>query len=79
MGLVHGGVYCSIIETVANRDTRLAENGGGTCAGVNNTTDSLRAISSGTVTAVAALIHRGRRRQLGLVTITDSEDRAVAR
>lgn len=78
---MHGGVYCSIIETVAglSATARLAENGGGTCAGVNNTTDFLRAISSGTVTAVAAPIHRGRRQQLGLVTITDSEDRAVAR
>ncbi|HTI75469.1 MAG TPA: PaaI family thioesterase, partial [Mycobacterium sp.] len=39
----------------------------------------LRAISAGTVTAVSTPIHRGRRQQLWLVTITDDNDRVVAR
>ena len=47
--------------------------------GVNNNTDFLRAISSGTVTAVSTPIHRGRRQQLWLITITDDNDRVVAR
>jgi uncharacterized protein (TIGR00369 family) len=80
-GIVHGGVYCSIIESVASVSggVWLAENGGGTVVGVNNNTDFLRAISSGTVTAVSTPIHRGRRQQLWLVTITDDNDRVVAR
>ena len=57
----------------------LSENGGGTVVGVNNNTDFLRAISSGTVTAVSTPIHRGRRQQLWLITITDDNDRVVAR
>ena len=57
----------------------LSEHGGGTVVGVNNNTDFLRAISSGTVTATSTPIHRGRRQQLWLITITDGNDRVVAR
>jgi uncharacterized protein (TIGR00369 family) len=80
-GIVHGGVYCSIVESVASVSggVWLAEHGGGTVVGVNNNTDFLRAISAGTVTAVSTPIHRGRRQQLWLVTITDDDDRVVAR
>ena len=79
-GIVHGGVYCSIIESLASVSGHvwLSENGGGTVVGVNNNTDFLRAISSGTVTAVSTPIHRGRRPQLWLITITDANDRVVA-
>jgi 1,4-dihydroxy-2-naphthoyl-CoA hydrolase len=80
-GIVHGGVYCSIVESLASvsAHTWLAENGSGHVVGVNNNTDFLRAISSGTVTAVSTPIHRGRRQQLWLITITDDKDRLVAR
>jgi uncharacterized protein (TIGR00369 family) len=80
-GIVHGGVYCSIVESLASVSggVWLAEHGGGTVVGVNNNTDFLRAISSGTVTAASTPIHRGRRQQLWLVTITDDNDRVVAR
>ena len=80
-GLMHGGVYCSIVESLASVSGHvwLSENGGGTVVGVNNNTDFLRAISSGTVTAVSTPIHRGRRQQLWLITITDDNGRVVAR
>ena len=80
-GIMHGGVYCSIIESLASVSGHvwLSENGGGTVVGVNNNTDFLRAISSGTLTAVSTPIHRGRRQQLWLITITDDNDRVVAR
>ncbi len=80
-GIVHGGVYCSIVESLASVSAHvwLSENGGGTVVGVNNNTDFLRAISSGTVTAESTPIHRGRRQQLWLITITDDNDRVVAR
>lgn len=81
MGLVHGGVYCSMIESMASvaAYTWLAANGGGNVVGVNNNTDFLRAIKSGTVYGKAEPVHRGRRQQLWLVTITDDNDRMVAR
>jgi uncharacterized protein (TIGR00369 family) len=80
-GIVHGGVYCSIIESLGSVSGAvwLSENGGGTVVGVNNNTDFLRAITAGAVTAVSTPIHRGRRQQLWLITITDENDRVVAR
>jgi uncharacterized protein (TIGR00369 family) len=52
---------------------------GGNVVGVNNNTDFLRSISSGIVYGSAEPIHRGRRQQLWVVTITDDSDRVVAR
>jgi uncharacterized protein (TIGR00369 family) len=59
--------------------TWLATRGGGKVVGVNNNTDFLRSINSGMVYGAADPIHRGRRQQLWLVTVTDSGDRVVAR
>jgi uncharacterized protein (TIGR00369 family) len=75
-------VYCSIIESLASTSAHTwlnAEGAGGTVVGVNNNTDFLRAISSGTVTAVSTPIHRGRRQQLWLITIAGEDGRVVAR
>lgn len=79
-GIVHGGVYCSIIESLASLSAFvwLTDNGGGSVVGVNNNTDFLRAISSGTVTAVSTPIYRGRRQQLWRVVITEDDGRMVA-
>jgi uncharacterized protein (TIGR00369 family) len=83
-GIVHGGVYCSIVESMASVSAyvwlnRRTVGDARDVVGVNNNTDFLRAISGGTVYAVSTPIHRGRRQQLWLVTVTDSADRAVAR
>lgn len=80
-GIVHGGVYCAIVESLSSvcGHVWLSENGGGTVVGVNNNTDFLRAISGGTVYAVATPVHRGRSQQLWVTTITDDNDRVVAR
>ena len=81
MGIVHGGVYCSMIESMASVSawSWLHAHGGGSVVGVNNNTDFLRAISAGTVYGTTTPVHRGRRQQLWLVTITDANDRVVAR
>ena len=81
MGIVHGGVYCSVIESMASVSAYvwLAAHGGGNVVGVNNNTDFLRAITSGKVYGESEPLHRGRRQQLWLVTISDEKDRVVAR
>ena len=80
-GIVHGGVYCAVIESMASVSGHvwLSHNGGGIVVGVNNNTDFLRAIRGGTVTAESTPIHRGRRQQLWLITITGEDGRPVAR
>jgi 1,4-dihydroxy-2-naphthoyl-CoA hydrolase len=82
MGIVHGGVYCAMVESLASvaAYTWMAAKGGdGSVVGVNNNTDFLRAIGSGMIYGTAIPIHRGRRQQLWQVTIVDPDDRLVAR
>lgn len=80
-GLVHGGVYCAMIESMASVSAYqwLSANGGGNVVGVNNNTDFLRAVTQGLLFGVSEPIHRGRRQQLWLVTIRDDADRLIAR
>ncbi|MEI7543657.1 MAG: PaaI family thioesterase [Mycobacteriaceae bacterium] len=81
MGIVHGGVWCSVVESMASVSAYvwLRDNGGGNVVGVNNNTDFLRAITEGTAYGVSEPVHRGRRQQLWLVTIRDDEQRLIAR
>lgn len=81
-GIVHGGVYCAIVESVASVSAGVwleSTGGGSNVVGVNNSTDFLRAIKAGVVTAVSTPIHRGRRQQLWLIEITDGNGKLVAR
>lgn len=81
MGVVHGGVWCAMVESMASVAAHLwlSENGGGNVVGVNNNTDFLRSATEGTVFGVSEPIHRGRLQQLWLVTIRDSAQRLIAR
>lgn len=83
MGIVHGGVWCAMVESMASVSAYLwlsaKESGGGNVVGVNNNTDFLRAVTEGTVYGVSEPIHRGRSQQLWLVTIRDAQERLIAR
>jgi uncharacterized protein (TIGR00369 family) len=81
MGIVHGGVWCAMVESMASVSAHLwlSANGGGNVVGVNNNTDFLRAITEGTAFGVSEPIHRGRLQQLWLVTIRDGGDKLIAR
>ena len=78
-GIVHGGVWCSVVETAASAAAAIWYGDRGRVVGVSNHTDFIRAISEGKATAVASPIHRGRLQQLWLVEIRDESDRMVAR
>lgn len=78
-GLLHGGIYCSVIETLASIGAVVWLDGKGHAVGVNNSTDFLRATREGTLFAHALPIHQGRSQQLWLVNIADEKDRLVAR
>src|SRR4051795_2148966 len=77
-GIVHGGVYCSIVETAASVAAAIWLGGEGQVVGVVNTTNFIRATREGTLTAVAQPLQRGRTQQLWQVEIRDTEDRLVA-
>lgn len=81
-GVVHGGVYCTLIETLASTGAAMwaMENGMAGCVGVSNQTDFLRATREGTLVGLATPVHRGRTQQLWQVTVTRDEDgKLVAR
>lgn len=78
-GIVHGGVYCAAVETAASVAAGVWYGDRGQVVGVSNSTDFLRAVREGTLTATATPIQRGRVQQLWLVEITDDAGRLVAR
>lgn len=78
-GIVHGGVHCSVVETVASVGAAAWLGERGQVVGVSNHTDFLRAVRDGRLTAVGTPVHRGRLQQLWLVEIRDERDRLVAR
>jgi uncharacterized protein (TIGR00369 family) len=81
-GVVHGGVYCTLIETLASTGAALwaMEKGMAGCVGVSNQTDFIRATTEGVLVGAATPIHRGRTQQLWQVTVTrESDSKLVAR
>ncbi|MDP7732997.1 PaaI family thioesterase [Mycobacterium sp. TY813] len=77
-GVVHGGVYSSIVESVASWGATLSLEGAGYAVGVNNNTDFLRSASDGTLLAEGTPVFRGRTQQLWRVVITDAGARECA-
>ena len=78
-GIVHGGVHCSVIETLASLGAAVWLGEKGQVVGVNNNTDFYRAVREGTMTSTATPIHRGRSQQVWVVETVDTDARVVAR
>lgn len=75
-GIVHGGVLCSVVETVGS--VSGAAWSGGAVVGTSNHTNFIKASRTGTLTARSTAIHRGRTQQLWEIRITDEQDRLIA-
>lgn len=79
-GIVHGGAYCAVNESVASIAAQAWLGDQGLVVGVNNNTDFLRQAGVGAeVTTTGTPIHRGRRSQLWLVQSADAAGRLLAR
>lgn len=73
-GLVHGGVYASIAESLASLATGLAVMPEGKVAmGLSNQTSFLRPITHGTIHAQARRKHHGRTTWVWEVEISDDQ------
>lgn len=78
-GIVHGGVYASLAETLASYGTWLAVRDDGMVAmGQSNHTTFLRSVREGHVTARAVPRHRGRTTWVWDVECADDEGRVCA-
>jgi 1,4-dihydroxy-2-naphthoyl-CoA hydrolase len=79
MGIIHGGVYAALAETLASTGT--AEGVlplGKVPLGMSNNTSFLRPVSEGSVHASAHAIHRGRTSWVWDVEMRDDEGRLCA-
>ena len=78
-GIVHGGVYATIVETLASVGAAIWFGERGTVVGVANHTNFLRSARTGTLHGLGTPIHRGRTQQLWLVEVSDDDERVLAR
>ena len=79
MGLVHGGVYAAIAESLTSLATAAAVIPEGKMAmGMSNNTSFLRPITEGTVHAHATRLHRGRTIWVWDVRMSDDAGRSCA-
>jgi len=78
-GLIHGGVYAAIAESLASWGTANGVMPDGKIAvGLSNHTSFLRPVTEGSITAVATRKHRGRTTWVWDVEATDDAGRLCA-
>lgn len=78
-GIVHGGVYSGVIETLASVGAAMnAMSRGQSIVGLENNTSFLHAVREGVLTARATPLVRGRRTHVWEAQITDASGHLVA-
>lgn len=78
-GLVHGGIYAAVAESLATNGTALAVIGDGKLAmGLSNQTSFLRPITQGNINALARARHRGRTTWVWEVELSNDDGRLCA-
>jgi 1,4-dihydroxy-2-naphthoyl-CoA hydrolase len=78
-GIVHGGVYAGLVETVSSVAAALwARRNNQSVVGVENHTSFLHAVREGKLSVTARPLMRGRRTQVWEATVTDGAGRTVA-
>jgi len=78
-GIVHGGVHCGVIETLASVGAAaVAHPRGQRVVGLENNTSFIRAVRSGKLRGLARPVTRGRSSQVWEVWIRDEKEQLVA-
>jgi len=79
-GIVHGGVHCGVIESIASIGAHLVAMGRKQrVVGLENHTSFIRAVRGGTLRAEARPVSRGRKSQVWEGLVRDAEGKIVAR
>jgi 1,4-dihydroxy-2-naphthoyl-CoA hydrolase len=79
LGLVHGGAYAALAESMISVATHVAVEADGMFAvGQSNSTSFLRPVTEGSVHAEGIPLHRGRTTWVWDVRFTDDDDRLCA-
>jgi 1,4-dihydroxy-2-naphthoyl-CoA hydrolase len=78
-GLVHGGVYAAMAESLASIATAIAVHDDGNIAvGLSNHTSFMRPVTEGHVNATARRMHRGATTWVWEVELSDDQGRLCA-
>lgn len=78
-GLVHGGVYASMIETTCSAAAAVNVMADGKmCVGLENSTSFLRAVRAGTLRCTAVPLQRGRRSHVWQADVRGDDGKLVA-
>ena len=78
-GLLHGGVLCSVVETLGSVGGAAWFGERGNVVGTSNHTNLLRSARDGAqLQAVATPVHQGRTSQLWSVEVRDEQDKLIA-
>ena len=79
LGVVHGGVYAALAESLASHATAATVMPDGYLAlGLSNLTSFFRPVSSGIIRAEATRLHRGRTTWVWDVSFTEASGRLCA-
>lgn len=79
LGVVHGGVHCGLVETIASIGAGIhALLAGKTVVGLENQTSFIRAVRGGTLRGVGKPITRGRRSHVWQADIYDGDGKLVS-
>jgi uncharacterized protein (TIGR00369 family) len=77
-GLVHGGLYTTVVETFATTGAfEAVRDRGQRAVGVSNSTDFVRPHERGRLSVVATPVHQGRTQQLWQVEIRRPDDKKL--
>jgi len=78
-GIVHGGLYCTLVESACSIGAwMVATESGQEIVGLDQSTSFLRAVRSGTLEVLATPLQAGRRVQLWQAEIRDDQGRLAA-
>jgi len=75
-GLIHGGVHCTLAETLASTGAAFwaVQQGMAGAVGLSNKTDFIKGITEGVIVGEATPIHRGRTHQIWQIFNTREAD-----
>jgi 1,4-dihydroxy-2-naphthoyl-CoA hydrolase len=77
-GIVHGGLWCTVVETLASVGTQQWAGPGQVAVGLENHTSFLRMARTGVVHAEAVPLSAGRTTQIWTVSIRDEDGHQLA-
>jgi 1,4-dihydroxy-2-naphthoyl-CoA hydrolase len=78
IGIMHGGVSCSLAETVGSAAANYCVDASEYCVGLDINTNHIRPVTSGVLTATARPYHLGKKTQVWSIEIHDDQNNLVS-